>query len=85
MFCNENDSFLLSQCPHHITCEIFFYNVFQQERLLQFVSLSASGLAMELKQPESIARESLTKAVFSIAEQDPEFILKVKKSVSFQN
>ena len=58
---------------------------FQQERLLQFVSLSASGLAMELKQPESIARESLTKAVFSIAEQDPEFILKVKKSVSFQN
>ena len=59
--------------------------VFQQERLLQFVSLSASGLAMELKQPESMARESLTKAVFSIAEQDPEFILKVKKSVSFQN
>ena len=52
---------------------------FQQERLLQFVSLSASGLATELKQPESMARESLTKAVFSIAEQDPEFILKVKK------
>ena len=55
--------------------------VFQQERLLQFVSLSASGLATELKQPESMARESLTKAVFSIAEQDPEFILKVKKKL----
>ena len=49
----------------------------QQERLLQFVSLSASGLAAELKQSESAARESLTRAVFSIAEQDPEFILKV--------
>ena len=48
-----------------------------QERLLQFVSLSASGLATELKQSESAAREALTKAVFSIAEQDPEFILKV--------
>ena len=48
-----------------------------QERLLQFVSLSASGLASELKQPESAAREALTRAVFSIADQDPEFILKV--------
>ena len=57
---------------------------FQQERLLQFVSLSASGLATELKQPESMARESLTKAVFSIAEQDPEFILKVKKNCFFK-
>ena len=48
-----------------------------QERLLQFVSLSASGLATELKQTESAAREALARAVFSIAEQDPEFILKV--------
>ena len=48
-----------------------------QERLLQFVSLSASGLASELKQPESAARDALTRAVFSIADQDPEFILKV--------
>ena len=48
-----------------------------QERLLQFVSLSASGLATELKQTEGTAREALTRAVFSIAEQDPEFILKV--------
>ena len=48
-----------------------------QERLLQFVSLSASGLATELKQTESAAREALTRVVFNIAEQDPEFILKV--------
>ena len=54
-----------------------------QERLLQFVSLSASGLDSELKQPESAAREALTRAVFSIADQDPEFILKVILSSNY--
>ena len=48
------------------------------------MSLSASGLAAELKQPNSAAREALALAVDRLAGKDPEFVLKVGLNIGLK-
>ena len=48
------------------------------------MSLSASGLAAELKQPNSAAREALALAVDRLAGKDPEFVLKVGLNIGMK-
>ena len=48
-----------------------------KERLLEFVSVAAGGLAGELKQGGSTTRHHLDRCLDIVAKKDPEFVLKV--------
>ena len=48
-----------------------------QEKLLQFVCVAAGGLVGELKKGGSPTRQLLDEMINEVAEEDPEFVLKV--------
>ena len=53
-----------------------------KEKLIQFVSVAAGGLAGELKKKDSDTRKKLDTLVEEITEWDPEFLLKVRLKIS---